>query len=169
MDNPTFYLLLSFILTFIYVFTISSRRNHRLPPGPYPFPVIGNLLQLGNKPHRSLAALSKRYGPLMSLKLGSKTTIVVSSPDFAKEFFNKHDQSFSSRSLPETTRIMDHHRYSIAWLPAEDQWRRLRRITKECLFSGQCLDRSEQLRTKKVQVHITYIQINFVFLIIVTE
>ncbi|KAJ0565487.1 putative ferruginol synthase [Helianthus annuus] len=160
MDNPTFFLLLPlFLLTFIYVFTISSRRNHRgLPPGPFPFPIIGNLLELSNKPHRSLAALSKRYGPLMSLKLGSsRTTIVVSSPDIAQQFFHKHDQLFSSRSVPETARIMDHHKYSLVWLPAGDQWRRLRRITKECFFSGHCLDGSQQLRMQKVQELVNYV------------
>ncbi|KAI3693891.1 hypothetical protein L1987_76846 [Smallanthus sonchifolius] len=157
MDNPTFFLVLPFLLTFIYVFTISGRRNPHLPPGPRPFPIIGNLLKLGNKPHRSLAALAKCYGPLMSLKLGSRTTIVVSSPDMAKEFFNKHDQAFSSRSLPETARIMDHHKYSIAWLPAGDEWRKLRRMTKECLFSVQCLDNSEQLRKKKIQELVDHV------------
>ncbi|KAK1408879.1 hypothetical protein QVD17_40995 [Tagetes erecta] len=157
MDNSLF-LMLPFFLTFIYIFTISGRRNRRLPPGPYPFPVIGNLLQLGTKPHRSLAALSTRYGHLMSLKLGTRTTIVVSSPDVAKEFFSKHDQLFSSRSLPDTTRIMEHNRYSIAWLPAEEQWRRLRRVTKECLFSGLCLDHNQQLRTKKVQELVNHVR-----------
>ncbi|KAF5788887.1 putative geraniol 8-hydroxylase [Helianthus annuus] len=157
MDNATFFLVLPFLLTFIYVFTTSSRRNPRLPPGPYPFPIIGNLLLLTNKPHRSLAALSERYGPLMSLKLGSRTTIVVSSPDIAQEFFQKHDQSFSSRSIPETARVMDHHKYSVAWLPAGDEWRKLRRITKECLFSGQCLDGSQQLRRQKVQELVDHV------------
>lgn len=151
LDYPTFILSLSFLLTFIYVFSISGRRNNRLPPGPYPYPVIGNLLQLGDKPHRSLATLSRRYGPLMSLRLGSRTTIVVSSPEMAKEFFQKHDQSFSSRSIPYTGRVMGHHEYSIAWLPTGEQWRRLRKITKEYMFSTQCLDGNEQLRRKKVQ------------------
>ena len=88
MDYSTLFLLFSFILTVVYLTTISGRRNSRLPPGPYPLPIIGNLLELGDKPHGSLATLSKRYGPLMSLKLGSRATIVVSSPDIAKKFFH---------------------------------------------------------------------------------
>nr|XP_043614843.1 cytochrome P450 76T24-like isoform X3 [Erigeron canadensis] len=150
MDYPTFMLLLSVFLISIYVYTISGCRNSRLPPGPYPFPIIGNLLQLGNKPHRSLATLSKCYGPLMSLKLGCKTTIVVSSPDVAKELFHTNDLLFSSRSLPTTSRLMDHYKYSMAWLPVGEQWRRLRRITREYLFSGQCLDDTQQLHMEKV-------------------
>lgn len=152
MDYPILFLLLSSLFTFIYALTISGRRNSRLPPGPYPFPVIGNLLKLSDKPHRSIATLSKRYGPLMSLKLGSRTTIVVSSPDLAKEFFHTHDISFSSRTIPYTARIVDHDKYSIAWLPTGDEWRRLRRITREFFFSVQCLDASQLLRGEKVNV-----------------
>ncbi|KVH89174.1 cytochrome P450 [Cynara cardunculus var. scolymus] len=143
MAYPTFFLLLSFLLTCIYAFTVFSRRNSRLPPGPDPLPIIGNLLQLGDKPHQSLAILSKRYGPLMSLKLGCITTIVVSSPDIVKEFFHTHDVTFSSRSVPHTAAMVDHHKYSIAWLPVGDQWRRLRRVTKECFYSVQRLEATE--------------------------
>ncbi|KAI3681660.1 hypothetical protein L6452_36462 [Arctium lappa] len=158
MNYPTFFLLLSFSLTFIYVLIIVvGCRNSRLPPGPFPFPIIGNLLDLGHKPHCSLATLSKRYGPLMSLKLGSRTTIVVSSPDIAKEFFHTYDRLFSSRSVPETARVIDHHKFSVVWLPAEDHWRRLRRITKEYLFSAQCLDASEGLREKKIRELVHHI------------
>lgn len=152
MEDQTFFLflLLSCLFAFIYTFTISHRRHSRLPPGPYPFPIIGNLLKVGNNPHRSLAILSKQYGPLMSLKLGSKTTIVLSSPDIAKEFFHTHDISFSSRSVPDTVRAADHHKFSMVWLPAGDQWRKLRKITKEYMFSVQQLDASELLRQEKV-------------------
>ncbi|KAD3069187.1 hypothetical protein R6Q59_016837 [Mikania micrantha] len=151
MDYLTLSLALSFISIIACAIFISGRLDSPLPPGPFPFPIIGNLLHLGDKPHVSLATLAKRYGPLMSLKLGSKTTIVVSSPDIAKEFFQKHDHSFSSRSIPETGRVLDHDKYSIVFLPVGDQWRRLRRISKEYLFSLQRLDATETLRQKKVK------------------
>ncbi|XP_023759755.1 cytochrome P450 76T24 isoform X1 [Lactuca sativa] len=159
MDYPTFFHIFSSLLTIIYaLITISGRHNSRLPPGPYPFPVIGNLLKLSDKPHQSLATLSKRYGPLMSLKLGSRTTIVVSSPDIAKEFFHTHDISFSGRTVPDTARIVDHDKYSIAWLPTGEQWRKLRRIGREYLFSVQRLDDSQLLRGEKVQELLNHVQ-----------
>ncbi|PWA41982.1 cytochrome P450 [Artemisia annua] len=157
MDYSTFYLLFSFLVTLMYGFTVFNHRKSRLPPGPYPVPIIGNLLKLSNKPHRSLATLSTRYGPLMSLKLGSITTIVVSSPDMAKEFFQTHDQTFSGRSVPMSMHAMAQGKHSLVFLPAGDQWRRLRRITKEYLFSGQYLDRSERLRGEKVQELLDHI------------
>ncbi|XP_071717742.1 cytochrome P450 76T24-like [Rutidosis leptorrhynchoides] len=163
MDYPTLCLLFSLLLTFIYVATISGRRISRLPPGPYPYPIIGNLLSIGVKPHISLATLSKRYGPLMSLKLGTKTTIVVSSPDIAKQFFHTHDLAFSSRSVPDTGQVVGHDKYSMVWLPVGDQWRKLRKITREHILSVQRLDASEDLRQKKVQElldHVNHCCIN---------
>ncbi|RZB88986.1 Geraniol 8-hydroxylase [Glycine soja] len=64
-----------------------TKANHKLPPRPSGFPIIGNLLELGEKPHKSLAKLAKIHGPIMSLKLGQITTVVVSSAQMAKEGF----------------------------------------------------------------------------------
>ncbi|MBA0588394.1 hypothetical protein Gorai_001499, partial [Gossypium raimondii] len=46
--------------------------------------IIGNLIDLGDKPHRSLAKLAQIHGPVMSLKLSSLITVVVSSETMAK-------------------------------------------------------------------------------------
>ncbi|CBI38800.3 unnamed protein product, partial [Vitis vinifera] len=54
---------------------------------------------LGDKPHQSLTNLSKTYGPVMSLKLGSISTIVISSPETAKEVLHRNDQAFSGREV----------------------------------------------------------------------
>ncbi|KAI9181345.1 hypothetical protein LWI28_014100 [Acer negundo] len=43
---------------------------------------------------------SQTYGAIMSLKLGSITTIVISSPNVAKAALQKHDQALSSRTIP---------------------------------------------------------------------
>ncbi|KAJ9563658.1 hypothetical protein OSB04_008818 [Centaurea solstitialis] len=151
------------IFTFFYFFFIRSGRRKsgvaaRLPPGPYPLPIIGSIFKLGGKPHHSLAALSKTYGPLMSLKLGNRTTIVVSSPEIAQEFFSKHDISFSSRTIPYAGHTHDRHKISMVWLPVGDQWRTLRRISKEHLFSIRQLDSSQLLRKKKVQQLLDFVQ-----------
>ncbi|KAJ0582354.1 putative geraniol 8-hydroxylase [Helianthus annuus] len=158
MDYLALSILFSFFLTLFYAVTSSGRRSSRLPPGPFRFPIIGNLLHLSDKPHQSLATLSKRYGPLMSLKFGTRTTIVVSSPDLAKEFLQTHDHSFSSRSVLDVGRIVDHEKYSIVWLPVGEKWRKLRRISKEYVFSMQRLDASELLRQTKVRSYVYYKQ-----------
>lgn len=56
--------------------------------GPWPWPILGNLLQLcqGDKsPHEAWASLVQWYKPLMYLCLGSMCIIVVSSLAMAKD------------------------------------------------------------------------------------
>ncbi|KAJ0682731.1 putative geraniol 8-hydroxylase [Helianthus annuus] len=93
----------------------------------------------------------------MSLKLGSITMIVVSSCEIAQEFFSKHDISFSSRSVPCAVRVTDSHNTSMVWLPVGDQWRQLRRICKEHLFSVRQLDASRFIRKQKVQELLDFV------------
>ncbi|KAJ9564027.1 hypothetical protein OSB04_009187 [Centaurea solstitialis] len=134
-----------------------SGSDIRLPPGPYPFPIIGNIFELGKNPHISLTSLSKTYGGLMTLKLGSTVTVVVSSTEFAKEILLKHDLSFSSRWVPDAGRAGNHHLFSMFWLPVGDHWRRLRKLSKEHLFSVQQLDSGQLLRREKIQELVDYL------------
>lgn len=68
-----------------------------LPPGPPALPLVGSLHLLGTHPHHNLAAMARKYGPLMSVRLGQKLTIVVSSPDAAREFLKYQDINFCVR------------------------------------------------------------------------
>ena len=130
----------------------TSKANHiKLPPGPKPFPVIGNLLELGDKPHISLSKLAKSHGSIMSLKLGKVTTIVISSADMAKQVLQTHDQILSNRTIPDAVRAHQHGDYSLAWLPVSSQWRNLRKICNGQLFSSTALDANQDIRRKKVQ------------------
>ncbi|KAL6322153.1 hypothetical protein AAG906_005093 [Vitis piasezkii] len=132
----------------------SSKRKFgmaRLPPGPRPFPIIGNLLELGDKPHQSLTTLSKTYGPLMSLKLGSTTTIVISSSKTAQEVLNKNDQAFSSRAVLNAVQAVNHHKFSVVFLPASAHWRNLRKICSTQMLSLPRIDACRALRRRIVQ------------------
>ncbi|CAI9101619.1 OLC1v1038987C1 [Oldenlandia corymbosa var. corymbosa] len=129
----------------------SGRRSIRIPPGPSQIPLIGNLHQIGQKPHRSFAQLSKIYGPLMSVKLGTKLTVLVSSAGVAREVLQTHDRICSSRPIPMAARVLDHHKFSVGWLPASAQWRNIRKMCQEQIFSTQRLDRSQGLRQEKLK------------------
>ncbi|KAM3701816.1 hypothetical protein ACJW31_05G203800 [Castanea mollissima] len=143
-------LILPFVWAFIRV-VFPNLSSQTLPPGPHPFPIIGNILELGKLPHQAIAKLSKTYGPLMTLKLGSITTIVISSPNMAKEVLQKNDQAFSSRTVPDMIHVFNHHKVSVGWIPANSQWRNLRKACATQIFAPQRLDATEALRLAKVQ------------------
>ncbi|XP_026380179.1 geraniol 8-hydroxylase-like [Papaver somniferum] len=136
--------------------TISSHAN--LPPGPVSLPIIGNLFQLGKKPHKSLTRLAEIYGPLMSLKLGSITAVVISSSTIAKEIFQKHDQSISSRIVLDAVKVCDHHNTSMIWLPVSPQWKNLRKLANSLIFAPQKLDSDQHLRQQKLNDLICHVR-----------
>jgi hypothetical protein len=85
--------------------TKNNSNMINLPPGPTPLPFIGNLHQLGKKPHKSLAKLDEIHGPITSLKLGQITTIVISSPNMAKEILQTHDHIFLIATFYQTNGV----------------------------------------------------------------
>lgn len=67
--------------------------NGQRPPGPWGLPIIGYLPWIDpKKPYLTLTNLSKRYGPIYAINLGSVYTVVLSDVKlirhaFAKEVF----------------------------------------------------------------------------------
>jgi flavonoid 3'-monooxygenase len=94
-------LLASFFVHLLSTYVLFQKSTSlRLPPGPGPWPVVGNLLQLsqgGANLHETFTNWGKQYGPLVYLRLGSVHTVVASSPAMVKEFRKTHDQQFYFR------------------------------------------------------------------------
>lgn len=69
------------------------------PPGPKPLPIIGNLACMGGYevPYQAFDVLAKKFGPIISLKLGSVQTVVVNGIDNIKEVLITKTTHFDSR------------------------------------------------------------------------
>ncbi|KAJ6809300.1 putative geraniol 8-hydroxylase [Iris pallida] len=155
------FLFLLFIIPFLYFLKVaasSKSKRPRLAPGPAPLPIVGNLFELGDKPHRSLARLAKAHGPVMSLKLGRITTTVVSSPDAAKEALQKKGRALSGRWVPDADRVLGHDRVAVVWLPPSQQWNNLRAVMRTYSFAARVLDASQGLRRQKVRELISHVR-----------
>ncbi|XP_058107407.1 geraniol 8-hydroxylase-like [Magnolia sinica] len=138
----------------IHVLFLARKRascNSKLPPGPIPLPIVGNLFKLGDKPNESLTELAKTYGPLMTLRLGCKTTIIVSSANMAKEILQKNDQACTARNAVDALHALNFNDSSIVWSQPTERWRKLRKISTTQMFSAARLEASKDLRIKIVQ------------------
>ena len=89
-----------------------SNSNILLPPSPPGLPLIGHLhIQMldNSSPHIFLWKLSQKYGSLMSLQLGFRTILVVSSANMAKEVMKTHDLDFCSRPTLRGAKVLSYN------------------------------------------------------------
>ncbi|KAL8138661.1 hypothetical protein V2J09_004662 [Rumex salicifolius] len=148
-------------LTITFLSTLFKRTRFspkRLPPGPVPLPLLGNLLCLGKKPHVSLAGLARAHGEVLSLQLGAVTTVVVSSAAAARLVLQKHDTVFANRAVFDSHTVLGHADRSIVVLPANERWRMLRKICVTQVFSISRLDDSREIRRNKIDQLLHYVQ-----------
>ncbi|XP_001498220.2 cytochrome P450 2F5 isoform X1 [Equus przewalskii] len=94
-NTPVLLLLLALVCLFL---TLSSRSKGRLPPGPRPLPLLGNLLQLRSQNMlTSLTKLSKKYGSVFTVHLGPRRVVVLSGYQTVKEALVDQAEEFSGR------------------------------------------------------------------------
>ncbi|MCL7029073.1 hypothetical protein MKW94_010416 [Papaver nudicaule] len=135
------------VLIVFLVFFRSILFKSRLPPGPQGFPLIGNVLDLGFKPHEKLSLLKLRYGPLIWLRLGSINTVVISSARAASEMFKHHDTSFCDRHVISTLMHDDSlHKGSIGLSDYGPYWKMIRRLCATELFCKRRLENGMAMR-----------------------
>ncbi|RDX63892.1 Flavonoid 3'-monooxygenase, partial [Mucuna pruriens] len=117
-----------------------------LPPGPRPWPIVGNLPHMGPVPHHALAALARTHGPLMYLRLGFVDVVVAASASVAEQFLKVHDANFSSRPPNSGAKYIAYNYQDLVFAPYGPRWRLLRKISSVHLFSGKALDEFRHLR-----------------------
>ena len=143
--------ILSLVLVAIYSFLHLRSNSHRKPPpGPPALPIIGNLHRLGNLPHRALHDLAKKYGPIMSMRLGSVPTIVVSSPQVAELFLKTHDRVFASRPRVQASKYLSYGAKGLAFTEYGSYWRNVRKFCTVELLSVAKIDSYVGMRREEM-------------------
>ncbi|CAH1440161.1 unnamed protein product [Lactuca virosa] len=141
------FFLLFFVAAIFFLFFKSHRSSNsldtttKLPPQPWKLPLIGHMHHLiGALPHRAVANLAEKLGPVFRLQLGEVSAVVISSPHLAKVVMKTHDLSFADRPKLLTAEIIAYNYTDIAFAPYGEYWRQIRKI---CTL--------ELLSVKKVQ------------------
>ncbi|XP_061901027.1 cytochrome P450 2K4-like [Entelurus aequoreus] len=117
------------VLVVVYVAssTLNSSQGGNEPPGPRPLPVLGNLLQLDLKrPYNTLVELSKKYGPVFTIYLGSKKVVVLAGYKTIKEALVNHADEFGERDV---LRLVTQYNkgHGVLWSNG-DSWKEMRRF-----------------------------------------
>ncbi|PON80754.1 Cytochrome P450, E-class, group I [Parasponia andersonii] len=142
-SSNLFLIILLFIFPLLILFfkrTKSEGPYPKLPPGPWKLPFVGNLHQLAGSslPHRSLRDLSKKYGPVMTLHFGQILTVVVSSPQAAREVFQAQELIFAQRPVTLGMEAMSfEHPGGLMASPYGEYWKQMRKISVVELLSAK--------------------------------
>jgi cytochrome P450 len=77
---------------------VTRHRKLPLPPGPRKLPVVGNLHQIpSSNLWRKYQQWHKQYGPIITIKKGPGTTIILGSAKVAKDLLHDRGSIYSSR------------------------------------------------------------------------
>ncbi|CAM6129303.1 unnamed protein product [Calypogeia fissa] len=136
----------------------SQSKRKQLPPGPGGWPIIGCFPSLiGRLPHESIYELSKQYGPLMFLRLGSIKTVVVTSSKFAEEILKTHDKIMASRPSLIVPREFFYNNLDVAFGPYGQQWRYSRRVCTTGLLTATRINQFREIREREVMGALHFI------------
>ncbi|XP_073529544.1 uncharacterized protein [Phyllobates terribilis] len=124
------------IVTCIILATVINKQKERVhpnyPPGPKPWPIIGNILNLNvRKPYLSFQELAKTYGPVYSLKIGAQEMVVLSGYDIVKEALVNQAEVFADR--PKVPVLMDFSKGYGIIISNGHSWKAMRRFTLSTL------------------------------------
>ncbi|KAK2440575.1 isoleucine N-monooxygenase [Trifolium repens] len=132
-------------------FLIMNLSKAKLPPGPKPWPIVGNIPEmLANKSatrwiHKVMEEMKTE---IACIRLGNVHVIPVTCPIIALEFIRKHDAAFASRPISMATDIISKGFLTTAVTPYGEQWKKMKKIFVNELFSPQ---KHQWLTNKRIE------------------
>ncbi|NWS86191.1 CP1A4 protein, partial [Toxostoma redivivum] len=107
----------------------------RRPPGPRGYPVLGNVLELRKDPHLALTRLSRRYGDVMQVRIGSRAVLVLSGLDTIRQALVKQGEDFMGRPDLHSFHYISNGQ-SLAFSPDSGEvWKARRKLAQSALKS----------------------------------
>ncbi|XP_051128230.1 cytochrome P450 CYP82D47-like [Andrographis paniculata] len=136
----TIFLVLLSYYAFSYLSPKSRSRNRRPPEAGGAWPIIGHTHIMRNQSpdklaHLTFAAMAETYGPIFSLRFGSRPGLVVSSRELAKEIFTTCDMVVSSRPFLKSAEIISYESAMIGFIKYGQYWRDVRKLIRVELLS----------------------------------
>ncbi|CAM8963899.1 unnamed protein product [Rhodiola kirilowii] len=147
----TMIILFTTLLALISVaFFVTLSKQPKLPPGPPGWPVVGNLFQVARsgKPFfQYVQELIPKYGNILTLRMGTRTMIIISSAELAHEALIQKGPLFASRPRENPTRnIFSANKFTVNAALYGPVWRSLRRNMVQNMLSSSRLKEFVQVR-----------------------
>ncbi|TKY46077.1 Cytochrome P450 82A3 [Spatholobus suberectus] len=152
MDLPVAIALLSLIPLSLFLFL--HRSNLKEPPTvPGAWPILGHLplLARSQATHHLLGEIADKHGPLFTINLGAKKTLVISNWETAKECFTTNDVAASYRPHLVACEHMTYNLAMLGFAPYGQFWRDMRRNVASAFLSDHRIDSLSHVRVAEVR------------------
>ncbi|CAN6234909.1 unnamed protein product [Urochloa humidicola] len=137
-------------------------RGLRLPPGPPGWPIVGNLFQVafsGKLFIHYIRDLRREYGPILTLRMGERTLVIISSAEAAHEALVEKGAEFASRPRENTTRnIFSSNKFTVNSAVYGPEWRSLRRNMVSGMLSASRLREFRPARARAMDRFVSRIR-----------
>ncbi|GER46296.1 cytochrome P450 [Striga asiatica] len=144
-----FFLLLPLAAVFL-LSHLYTRLRFRLPPGPRPWPVVGNLYHIKPVRFRCFAEWAQSYGPIISVWIGSTLNVVVSSSELARQVLKEKDQQLADRHRTRSAAKFSKDGQDLIWADYGPHYVKVRKVCTLELFSPRRLEALRPIREDEV-------------------
>ncbi|KAJ7112461.1 hypothetical protein O6H91_Y569400 [Diphasiastrum complanatum] len=149
-----FILPLSVVLLYL---TFKLLWRPRLPPGPRPWPIVGNLPSIAPVRFRCFMEWAERYGPIISVWMGSNLNVVVSNAELAREVLKDKDQAVASRQLTRAAARFSRNGQDLIWADYGPHYVKVRKLCTLELFTPKRLEALRSIREEEVAAMVNSI------------
>ncbi|KAK8611341.1 hypothetical protein V6N13_131395 [Hibiscus sabdariffa] len=145
--------LISVIAIFL-TYHLYRRLRFKLPPGPRPWPVVGNLYHIKPVRFRCYAEWAREYGPIISVWFGSTLNVVVSNTELAREVLKEHDQQLADRHRSRSAAKFSRDGKDLIWADYGAHYVKVRKVCTLELFSAKRLEALRPIREDEVSAMV---------------
>ncbi|KAJ9180932.1 hypothetical protein P3X46_009117 [Hevea brasiliensis] len=138
------------LLLLLLAYKLYFRIRFKLPPGPRPWPIVGNLYDVKPVRFRCYAEWAKSYGPIISVWLGSTLNVIVSNTELAKEVLKEHDQQLADRHRSRSAAKFSKDGQDLIWADYGPHYVKARKVCTLELFTPKRLEALKPIREDEV-------------------
>ncbi|KAJ6304546.1 hypothetical protein OIU77_018244 [Salix suchowensis] len=154
----SFFLGLALLYIIWRILSTSRKSNKTLPP-PEPsgaWPLIGHMRILNSQIPicRALGDLADKHGPVFSIRLGLRRTLVISSRESVKECLKTNDRKFLNRPSLAASKYMGYDDAFFGFHPYGEYWLEMRKIVTQELLSNRRLQLLMNVRVSEIETCI---------------
>lgn len=139
-----------FLITLLFSYKLYHTLRFKLPPGPRPWPVVGNLYDIKPVRFRCFAEWAQSYGPIISVWFGSGLNVIVSNSELAKEVLKEHDQQLADRHRSRSAAKFSRDGKDLIWADYGPHYVKVRKVCTLELFSPKRLEALRPIREDEV-------------------